>query len=214
MVARGNLGELLLLVGDHGRARAQLEASIALARESRSQYFESTALQHVAELESRGGEPAEAERVFGASLELARRIGQRIAVAEVLASFGAFLAGADRNDEAGPMLKEALSLARELDLPGTEIIAAARLSRLGEMEAAESVDTYAGKSSRLRAVDRVLARFLHWQLTGDRAHLEEAWSLLEGLRDSAPEGSREAMMTAVPLHRDIAAAWAEHGAAE
>ncbi len=55
------------------------------------------------------------------------------------------------------------------------------------------------------------ARFLLFKATRDATHLEEAHRLLTHLRDHAPEEYRETMITNVPLHRDIAAAWKEHG---
>jgi len=58
------------------------------------------------------------------------------------------------------------------------------------------------------------ARFLLWRATDDPAHLAEAHRLLRHLRDHAPEEYRETMIENVPLHRDIMAAWEEHGAGE
>ena len=43
------------------------------------------------------------------------------------------------------------------------------------------------------------------------SHLDEAHRLLQHLRDHAPEEYRDTMVENVPLHRDIAAAWAAQG---
>jgi hypothetical protein len=55
------------------------------------------------------------------------------------------------------------------------------------------------------------ARFNLWRATGDRAHLAEAHRLLVALRDNAPEDCLATVMTALPLHREIAAAAKEAG---
>ncbi len=47
------------------------------------------------------------------------------------------------------------------------------------------------------------ARYRMFELTRDRAHLEEAWRLLQDLQTSAPVEHRSAMLTDVPLHRRI-----------
>ena len=65
---------------------------------------------------------------------------------------------------------------------------------------------------RLEVQARMEARFLLWRATSDPTDLAEAHRLLQHLRDHAPEEYRDTMVENVPPHRDIAAAWAEHGA--
>ena len=47
--------------------------------------------------------------------------------------------------------------------------------------------------------------------TGDPAHLAEAHGKLMFLRDHAGEEYQTSILENVPLHRDIVAAWKEHG---
>jgi hypothetical protein len=54
------------------------------------------------------------------------------------------------------------------------------------------------------------ARFRLHEVTGERAHLEEAKRLLDFAVEHTPEAYRETMTANVPLHREIAEAWAEH----
>jgi len=56
---------------------------------------------------------------------------------------------------------------------------------------------------RTEQLTRMEARFRLWQLTKDRAHLDEAKRLLELLVERAPEEDRETMVENVPLHRGI-----------
>jgi hypothetical protein len=58
------------------------------------------------------------------------------------------------------------------------------------------------------------ARFRLWELTEDKAHLEEAHRLLCYALDHSPEEHRTSMTENVPLHRDIMQAWEEHGEKE
>jgi hypothetical protein len=55
------------------------------------------------------------------------------------------------------------------------------------------------------------ARFRHWKASGGVRYLKEAWGHLQHVRDHAPPEYRDTMIENVPLHREIAAAWAEHG---
>ncbi len=59
--------------------------------------------------------------------------------------------------------------------------------------------------------DAMEARFLLFQATGDPAHLAEAPGTLMFLRDHAGEEYQTSILENVPLHRDIVAAWKEHG---
>ena len=51
--------------------------------------------------------------------------------------------------------------------------------------------------------ERIGARYVLWQATEERAHLEEAHRLLRALRDNAPEGYARTLLEEVPLHRAI-----------
>src|SRR5207253_11030124 len=75
----------------------------------------------------------------------------------------------------------------------------------GELSAAR--ETLLENESRLGHAERVEAHFLLWKATDDRHHLEEAHRLLLGLRDATPKAHRDTLFTAVPLRREILAAW-------
>ena len=64
---------------------------------------------------------------------------------------------------------------------------------------------------RLPHTQKMEARFVLWKATEDVDHLQDAHRLLEELREHAPAESRDSMVTNIPLHREIMAAWEEHG---
>ena len=66
---------------------------------------------------------------------------------------------------------------------------------------------------RLGYRERVEASFLLWRATQDGSYLEAAHGLLRHFREHAPEQSRDTLIGNVPFHREIMAAWEEHGAA-
>jgi hypothetical protein len=114
-------------------------------------------------------------------------------------------------DEAVSRLDEALALARESRNPGTILTATIARAGLpdGDVEAAVAalVEHEEGLEHRVK----MNARFRLWELTRDRAHLDEAHRLLEHLRDHAPDEDREMLIANVPLHRDIMLAWEKLG---
>ena len=62
------------------------------------------------------------------------------------------------------------------------------------------------------AQEATLVDYLHlFGATGDPAHLAEAHEKLMFLRDHVGEQYQTSILENVPLHRDIVAAWKEHG---
>jgi hypothetical protein len=71
---------------------------------------------------------------------------------------------------------------------------------------------FAETEGQLGHTGTMTARFGLWQLTQDKAHLEDAHRRLCFLRDHAPAEYRDSMIENVPLHKSILRAWAELGA--
>jgi hypothetical protein len=76
-------------------------------------------------------------------------------------------------------------------------------------DAPGAVERFIARERNLGVAARLESRFLLWQATGERSHLDEAVRLLRHLRDHAPEQDRDTMVARVPLYRDIVAAGAE-----
>jgi hypothetical protein len=144
-------------------------------------------------------------------LALRREIGYRDGEAETLVTRGAHLARQGREAEAGADLDAALALARELSLPGVELLATAQLATLPGGDAAAALAALAAHEGRAEVRRAMQVRFLLWQATRDPAHLAEAKSLLDFIVEHAPADCRESMLANVRLHREIAAAAREEG---
>jgi hypothetical protein len=110
------------------------------------------------------------------------------------------------------MLTEAITLGRDIDSPGVLALASALRALLPGADAIQAVRSFEANAERLPQAERMEAHSLLWRATNDPTHLEEAHRLLCHLRDHAPAEYRESIIANVPLHRDIMAAWAEHGA--
>ena len=206
--ALANLGLLWHVLGRPLDARKHLERSIVLARELGARRVGGWAVQVLGELAVEQGDAAAAERRFAEALDLRHAIGSRDGEAETLLARGALLARLSRTDEARVSLREALVIARELSLPGVELLAAAGLATLPGGDADAVLALLRTHEDRAPHIMRMEARFLLWRATRDPAHLAEAKRRLDFLVEHAPPECRESMLANVRLHREIVEAWA------
>ena len=97
-------------------------------------------------------------------------------------------------------------MARELSLPGLELLSAASLAALPGGDVAAALDALVTHEGRAKMRTAMESRHLLWRATGDRVHLAESKRLLDHLVAHAPPDCRESMLANVRLHREIAAA--------
>jgi tetratricopeptide (TPR) repeat protein len=211
-VGHMTLGYVYARLGDHHGAREHLEASRALCAAIDARRMEGYALHGLAALAMQEGLRKEAVRLYEEALALRRQISYKRGVAETQRCFGSFLAEEGRPEAARPRLEEALALGQEIENPNVVTLATCSLATLPDGDPDAALEALTEHESGVRHYDRQEARFLLWRATQDPVHLEESHRLLCHLRDHAPEEYRETMIENVPLHRDIVAAWAEHGA--
>jgi tetratricopeptide (TPR) repeat protein len=149
------------------------------------------------------GDLEEAERRFSSALALRTEIRYPSGIAESLLRLGEVKALRGSEEEAFEHLVEARRLAREIDVPGEVVLAAARLSTLtgGNLEEARKDLAFYG--GRLRVEEMMEARYLLYLAGQDTADLARAFELLAGLVENAPAECRESMIQNVPLHRVI-----------
>ncbi len=95
---------------------------------------------------------------------------------------------------------------------GLEVLARARIAALPDGDPEATLAALAEHEDRMRMDHAMEAHFLLFGVTGDPAHLAEAYRLLMFLRDHAGEECQTTILENVPLHRDIVAAWEERGA--
>jgi tetratricopeptide (TPR) repeat protein len=210
-IALANLGIVLATLGHLSGALERLEASRNLCMENGDRRLEGYVLFSLGDIARQKGEREEAIRLFQDALALWREMSYASGVAESLAALGGLLIDAGRAEEARPRLEEALALGRRLEAPGTIALASCRLALLPCGDVPAALKAFSEHEPKLEHQTRMDTRFLLWRATKDRVHLEEAHRLLCHLRDHAPEEYRETMIEHVPLHRDIMAAWEEHG---
>jgi len=206
-----NLGPLHRLMGAIDRAKQQLEESLAIAREIGDRRSEGTALCELAELAEMSGDTELAKRLCLETLAICREIDDPRGIALTLTVLGRVLLNETLHDEARSHLTEALALGRDLDSSCTVALSSALLALLPGAESAPAVEDFEDHEEHLDHFDRMKVRFLLFRATGGAAHLEEAHRLLCSVRDHAPEEYQETIVSNVPLHRDIMAAWEEHG---
>jgi len=211
VAALGALGTTLANLGRFAEARKQLELYHSLATEMGDRLEIGYALAVLGEVAEGEGDLEGAERLHEETLALRRGVGYARGVADSLLALGRLKAQRGDEGSARSHFDEALQLGREE--PDLVLLATAHRAMLpggdvDEAVAALEKEMYVTYRSRMRA------RYLLWQATQDRAHLEEAHRLLVHIRDHAPEDCRETSLEHVPLHRDILRAWEGYGAGE
>jgi len=202
-----NLGPHEARLGNTAAAAEALEESLAVSREIGARRVVGYGLHAQGSLALAEGDAGRARRRFEEALAIRREIGYPTGIGQTLLRLGRVAEEEGKEDEATRHFEEALAIAREVNAP--EMLVAAVVDRTlapgGDVAAA--VEALEQHESRLGNEDRMEMRFVLWQVTGDRTHLEAAHGLFEFMREHAPEECREAMVANYPLHRDIVAAW-------
>jgi serine/threonine protein kinase/tetratricopeptide (TPR) repeat protein len=149
---------------------------------------------------------AAAVQAYEQAVSLARTSGSRWELASSLMFLGRALVP-NGGERARLLLEETRSIAGEIGNQSVAVNALAFLAGLpgGDLAAAEVAFQADGGS--LGAFGRTEVAFQLWLLTGRRPYLDEAHRILIHLRDHAPPEYRESILTAIPLHRQIRAAW-------
>jgi serine/threonine protein kinase/tetratricopeptide (TPR) repeat protein len=206
VMAMGNLGVIFRSLGRLAQARENFERRLVFTREIRDRLGEGFTLLWLADLAGEEGDAAEAERLYAEGLRVRREIGHRDGEAQTLAARGVHLARLGREAEARADLDAALALARELSLPGVELIAAAQFAALPNGELTPALAALAAYQGNATVEEAMHARFLLWQATHDLAHLDESKRQLDFIVEHAPADCRESMLANVRVYREITAA--------
>jgi tetratricopeptide (TPR) repeat protein len=201
-----NRAALLRACGRFPESRTTIERALRIARDIGHRRFETSALQELAWLDDEEGDAAAAERHSSEALVLRRKIGQRSGEASNLVQHGTLHVQSGRAAEARADLEAALALVREQPEPIIELLARAWLARLPDGDVPIALAALADLEGRVGKFCAMQARFLLWQATGDRAHVEEARRRLDDLVAHAPPALRDSMLANVRLHKEILAA--------
>jgi len=208
-MCRQSLGHLLLLLGEPERARVEFEEALALIGEGQWIWGEATAHHLLGVQADFGGEAELAEQEYRRCLEIRERLEAREGIAVMRLALGTLFLRQERREEAQRELEMAGDIGRELALPEMTVLSSVHLALLpgGDVDAAR--ETLRAQAGRIAPPTMMEARFTLWKAEGKPADLAEAYRLLRNLRAHAPEEHRESMITNVPLHGDIRAAWQE-----
>mgnify|MGYP001824785791 FL=1 len=185
-----------------------LDTCLGICREIGTPYPEGFALWAASRLAEERGDRRRALMLAEQGLALRRELGQEDGIADSLRLIGRLHARHGDEEAAREALREAIAIGERLDrrphlaetrallagLPGED--AAAAEAALGE----------AGPNG-----ETVEIRYALWRATRRREHLRAAKELLDHRVAHAPEAYRTSMLENVELHREILAAWAEHG---
>jgi tetratricopeptide (TPR) repeat protein len=203
-VAQLNVGRMQAALGDPEQARATIEQARGELKSMGLRRPESYAIHRLGLVAEQMGRLEDAETYYSQALSLRSEIAYPSGVAESLVALGRLRKR--RGEDAVAILKEAHKVARDIDRPDELVLSAVYLG--GGVTAEAALKSH---GPRMRVRERMEAHYEMWRATEKPEHLAEAHRLHEHLLEHAPEDRREAMVEFVPLHRDIAAAWAEHG---
>ncbi|MHC4222400.1 MAG: protein kinase domain-containing protein [Planctomycetota bacterium] len=206
-LALDSLGRLWLTLGDLNASRRHLEKSLKVLRRIGARRSEGSVLHSLGALAEQEGDEGEAARLLGEALDLYRETEYRVGESGIRIALGRLAANRGQEEAAAAHLDQAHRLSIELDSPGMQLLAAARLALLPSGNAAAALDQLQETEARVGLAERMEASFLLWKATNETVHLERAHDLLVGLVENAPERCREAMLENVTLHREIVTAW-------
>ncbi len=205
-MALGNRGLIYSVLGQFALARQDLEEALVIRRQQGSRITESYLLHELGELAEREGDLEGAVRFLEEAARVRREAGERRLYPLTLVAQGRVAAARGDSALAVAKLDAAIAQGRELKLAMPCVVGGAYRALFPGGDAKAALDALREYDPRLRERERYEARFVLWQATQDRVHLDEAHRLLMDLRDHAPEECRETMIDRVPLHRAIVTA--------
>jgi tetratricopeptide (TPR) repeat protein len=211
-IALANLGPLHARLGAFDRGWEKLSCALAIFRDIGARREEGYALHGMAVVAESGGDYEEAGRFCEQALALRREIHYERGVTSTQSLLGSIRLAEGRSDEGRELLEQVLAAEADGPSPGAAAFASALLAFHFGGNPAAALKVLEGEDSSLGCESRMELCFLLWRATEDTTHLCEAYRLLRKLCANATEEYRETMIQNVPLHRDIMAAWEEHGA--
>ncbi|MHC4339339.1 MAG: serine/threonine-protein kinase [Planctomycetota bacterium] len=204
-----NLAVIYRALGRLEEARGTQGRAIALFREVGDRRGEAIARGNLANVFADMGSAEESRAETERSMALSKEIEYRGGVISALLSLGARCEEDGQCEQACAHFREARAAAEQIDSAEDAVVASAHLALLGDEEVSRVVEAYRENEARLGPRQKLEIGYLLWKVTGDRAHLEEAHSLVSAMRNQAPEEYRQQMLEIVPLNREVTKAWAE-----
>ena len=205
------LGMLDYRFGRISEAEAHLTRSVELARERGRPAMASAALGGLADCAEARGDHEHCERQWGEAVGVRRETASCAELAVLLACHGYSKVVLGRGADGLVLVREALEIARASTSSDGLVLATSLLAEhdgFDPVEAARILDEHKSASDAIVVME---SHIRLWRASGDPAQLTAAKALLDAAVADAPEPFRESMLTNVPVHRDIVAAWNVHG---
>ncbi|MDJ0973174.1 MAG: tetratricopeptide repeat protein [Planctomycetota bacterium] len=204
--ALSNLGTLEVGLGCFEAAEKTLERSLELARGVGAARVEGYALHGLALLAEERGEMEVAEGLHAQVEPIWTAMGAKEALAETHVAAGRLALQRGASEHAAEHFDAALELCRDTHAPGTTLVAEVLRASLPGGDARRALDTCDALEGRVGVADWMAAHLGLYEITGARAHLDEARRALATLLANAPASCQEATRTRVRLHRRISEA--------
>jgi len=200
------VAEVLARTGRSRAAEERAREAVKISREIGSRMVEAFALEALGLAREQCGRTAEAAEALEEAVEIRREGGDRRDLGGALLRLGSLRLRTGDAIAAAACFREARAVGTESGDPAVTVRSGAHLARLGEIPAEEARRAFAEHRDRLGLLDRMETAFVLHGLDGEREFLGEARRMLDVLRSRAPVSDRRAIVTEVPLHREILAA--------
>jgi tetratricopeptide (TPR) repeat protein len=212
VLAMGNVVDALVDVGDRTRAAAVATEALAVARSIAGAYVMTQATWSAARVAENDGRFEDATKLYEETVGLIHGGGVAAFVSDSLVGLARCRLRGSEDAEAAEGFRRARDAARKAGETGQAVVAACYLASLGQEDAAAARAALEEGGGAMSFFAKMEARFVLFKATAAAADLAEAHAMLTQLRDRAPEEYRSSVIENVPLHREIAAAWAARGA--
>jgi len=203
-----SLGIVMYGLGDLHAAWEHDDRCVKLAREVGHPREEGIGLHFLGDVEGARGNHDEAAVRYREALTIRSDLGWTGGVAETRMRLGVLELLRGRKSQAIEQLDRAIEFGEQSRYYQVETLARCWRALLPAGDAEAARRAVSESAERMEYLPRMEAHYVLWQVAGDRDQLATAYEMLMRHRENAPEEYRESLMTNVPLHRDIAGAFA------
>jgi tetratricopeptide (TPR) repeat protein len=204
-VAHHMAGGACVFLGMPEMARSRFEAALAISRRHGIRFGEAYALQGLADVHALRSTGDDVLARYEEALAVRREAAPDAASSELLLPIASLFLRRDEPERARPYVERVLAAG---DI-GSRTLAAGYFAVLPGVDVRRAVESIMELDPRAPVLERMTARFLAWRVTGEIAHLAEAYRLVLHVREHALPDARDVMLVRVPLYAAIVAAWKE-----
>ena len=209
-IAWVNLALVDEAVGRYDRCLEHAQKSLSIAEEFGEKSIIGYAKASIGAAQEFTGDIEGAAKTFAETAATHKEIGHTKTAADVLNMLARCEVKLGRTDDAIAHYEEAAQLARDLKVPGTEVLALSRRALLDGGNTETALEVLAAHDPLIPLATKMEVYFNAWEAIRDPWHLEQAHAILQRFFANAPEEDRDSMRENVAFHREILDAAAEH----